>query len=178
MRQSEWNSLLASVIAGALWVFLGQNVLFLNVFAGWLAGPGMSLQDYLQTGSSPSFTVLWVGCMIALLIWYWHTFRRSTRSSTEVRRMRPRWWIAAGLLVVFGWLAQLSFTVFRWQVTGTSPLAGGGVTYYPVPALGWVLLLTVVVVDVVLLFWLPTVLASPRSHRFVVPGAVLLRGGR
>ncbi|MCP9771346.1 hypothetical protein KBY66_01675 [Synechococcus sp. Tobar12-5m-g] len=178
MRPSEWISLLACVIVGTLWVFLGQNALFLNVFAGWLVGPGLNLQDFLQTGSSPSFTVLWIGCLTALLIWYWHTFSRSTRSSAEVRRMRGRWWLAALLLVLFGWFSQLTFTVFRWQVTGTSPLEGGGVNYYPVPPMGWILLLVVVVLDVILLFWLPTVLASPRSHRFVVPGAVTLRGGR
>ncbi len=177
MRLREWISLLACVIAGLLWVFLAQNALFLNVFAGWLVGPGLNLQDYLQTGSSPSFTVFWLGCITALLIWYWRTFTRSTRSSVEVRQMRTQWWLAALLLVLFGWLCQWVFTVFRWQVTGTSPLEGGGVNYYPVPLLGWILLLLFVVVDVFLLFWLPTMLASPRSHRFVVPGAVTLRGG-
>jgi hypothetical protein len=40
------------------------------------------------------------------------------------------------------------------------------------------LLLVFVVFDVLLLFWLPTLLASPRSYRFVVPGAVKLLGGR
>jgi hypothetical protein len=178
MRPREWICLLACVIGGILWVFLAQNVLFLNVFAGWLVGPGLDLQDYLQTGSSPSFTVLWLGCVTALLIWYWVTFRRSTSSSAEVRRLRGQWWLAALLLVLFGWLCQYLFTVFRWQVTGTSPLEGGGVNYYPVPFTGWILLLVFVVLDVAVLFWLPTVLASPRSHRFVVPGAVVLRGGR
>ena len=38
--------------------------------------------------------------------------------------------------------------------------------------------LVFVVLDVALLFWLPTLLASPRSYRFVVPGAVTLFGGR
>ena len=31
---------------------------------------------------------------------------------------------------------------------------------------------------VILLFWLPTLLASPRTYRLVVPGAVTLLGSR
>jgi hypothetical protein len=35
-----------------------------------------------------------------------------------------------------------------------------------------------VIFDVILLFWLPTLLASPKTFRLVVPGAVRLMGGR
>jgi hypothetical protein len=50
--------------------------------------------------------------------------------------------------------------------------------YYPIPPEGWLLLMVFVIIDVVLLFWLPTLLASPRTYRLVVPGAVRLLGGR
>ena len=74
--------------------------------------------------------------------------------------MQPMWWIAAGLLSAFGWLCLSWFTIFQWQVTGQ----GGS---YPVPPGGMLLLLVFVLIDVVLLFWLPTLLASPRTYRFV-----------
>jgi len=178
MRNSDLISLLLAVTAGVLWIFLGQNYLFLNLFAGILVGPGLNLQDYLQAGSSPSFTVLWAGCISALLIWYAVTFGSRTNSSSQVRAMQGMWWIAAIILVIFGWLCQYIFTVFRWQVTSTSPLQGGGMNYYPIPLGGWILLLGFVILDVILLFWLPTFLASPGSFRLVVPGAVTLKGGR
>jgi hypothetical protein len=41
-----------------------------------------------------------------------------------------------------------------------------------------VVLLGFVLLDVILLFWLPTLLASPRTYRLVVPGAVTLLGSR
>lgn len=43
---------------------------------------------------------------------------------------------------------------------------------------GWLLLMGFVMLDVILLFWLPTLLASPRTYRLVVPGAVTLLGSR
>ena len=90
--------------------------------------------------------------------------------------MQPMWWIAAVVLTLFGWLCLAWFTVFVWSVTGTSPSAG--MNAYPVPAGGWIVLMGFVVFDVMLLFWVPTLLASPRTYRFVVPGAVTLLGSR
>jgi hypothetical protein len=92
--------------------------------------------------------------------------------------MQPRWWLAATLLVVLGWLYQLLFTVFIWQVRGQSPTNVSGMNYFPIPPAGWLLLMVFVIIDVILLFWLPTLLASPKTFRLVVPGAVRLMGGR
>ena len=86
------------------------------------------------------------------------------------------WWIAAVVLTIFGWLCLAWFTVFVWSATGTSPSAG--IDSFPVPAGGWIVLMGFVVLDVMLLFWVPTLLASPRTYRFVVPGAVTFLGSR
>jgi hypothetical protein len=152
--------------------------LFLNLFPGLLIGPGLNLEEYLQTGSSPSFTILWFSCLVALLLWFYTTITSRPRNSDEVRRMKPRWWLAACLLVILGWLYQLLFTVFIWQVRAVSPTNISGMNYYPIPPGGWLLLIFFVILDVILLFWLPTLLASPRTYRLVVPGAVRLLGGR
>jgi len=100
------------------------------------------------------------------------------RNAAEVKSMQPRWWISTILLVLLGWLSQLFFTVLIWQIQSASPVEGSGVNYYPLPAGGWLLVMVFVVLNVLLLFWLPTLLASPRTYRFVVPGAVRLLGGR
>lgn len=177
MRTAHYIWLGISVMVGILWVFLVQNWLFLTLFPGLLVGPGLDLEDYLQTGSSPSFTVLWISCLVALLIWLFTTTTARPRNSHEVRRLQPLWWLTAGLLVLLGWLYQLLFNVFIWQLRGETPTGVSGMNYFPIPPGGWLLLMVFVIMDVLLLFWLPTLLASPRTYRFVVPGAVKLLGG-
>ena len=178
MKTLQWLLLITSVALGIVWIFICQNWIFLNLFAGILVGGGLTnLNAFLQTGSSPAFTVLWAGCITALMIWIGITWSSKPTSSKQTRQMQPMWWIAAGSLSAFGWLCLSWFTIFQWQVTGVSPTQGG-TNFYPVPAGGWLLLLGFVLIDVVLLFWLPTLLASPRTYRFVVPGAVNLLGSR
>jgi hypothetical protein len=164
MRTTQHILLGISVMFGIVWVFLAQNWLFLTIFFNLLAGGGLNLEEYLQTGSSSSFTMLWFSCLVALLIWLFATTTSRPRNGDEVRQMQPRWWLAATILVLLGLLYLLLFTVF--------------VKYYPIPPGGWLLLMVFVIIDVVLLFWLPTLLASPRTYRLVVPGAVRLMGGR
>ena len=177
MKNLQWLMLMASVAIGIVWIFLCQNWIFLNLFPGIMVGPGLRLDDYLQTGSSPAFTVFWAGCITALLIWIGVTWAAKPRSSSQTRQMQPMWWLAAILLTIFGWLCLGWFTIFQWQVTGISPIQGGG-NFYPLPAGGWVVMLGFVLLDVVLPFWLPTLLASPRTYRLVVPGAVTVLGSR
>jgi hypothetical protein len=178
MRPTQWALLAASVVFGIAWTYQIQNRILLLVFPGMLVGPGMNLNGFLQSGSSPAFTVLWWGCFVALIIWLLTTLTSRPQSARDVRRKQPLWWLAASILVVFGLLCLGWFTVFTWQVTQTSPIASNGVNFFPVPAPGWILLIGLVLLDVILLFWLPTLLASPRTYRFVVPGAVKLLGGR
>lgn len=178
MRKTQFLLLAASVAIGVVWIFIVQNWIFLNVFPGLLVGPGLPLMFYLQTGSSPAFSVFWAGCVTATLLWIALTWSYRPHSSQETRKMQPMWWLAAGALTVFGWLCLGWFTVFQWQVTGTNPVEGSQITYFPVPPGGWILLLIFMLIDVILLFWLPTMLASPRTYRYVVPGAVTLIGSR
>lgn len=178
MRPTQYTWLGITFAGGIVWIFLAQNWIFLNIFPGLLAiGNGLDLEEYLQTGSSPSFTFLWFSCVTALITWVIITINGKPRNAAEVRRMRTGWWIASSVLVGLGLLYQIFFTVFIWQIRGNTPIEGSGLNYYPIPAVGWLLLIVFVILDVLLLFWLPTLLASPRSYRFVVPGAVKLFGG-
>ncbi len=141
----------------------------MNLFAGLLVGPGLDLNEYLQVGSSPAFSIMWAGCIIALLIWIAQTWSAKPRSSKEIRNKQSWWYIAATLLTLFGWLCLAWFTAFQWNANGTS-------ASYPIPVGGWIFLMGFVVLDVMLLFWIPTLLSSPRTYRFVVPGAVTFLG--
>ena len=178
MRASQWVRLGASVIFGIIWVFSIQKELLLNVFSDVIAGDGLSVVQFINNGSTPAFTVFWAGCMTALLIWFARTMSARPQSSAQVRSMQPQWWAAAVVLGLFGWLCLSVFTILFWQITGTSPIGVPSINYYPVPAGGWILLSFFVLLDVIILFWLPTMLASPRTYRFVVPGAITILGSR
>jgi hypothetical protein len=178
MRPLQWARLGASIIIGMIWVFSIQKELLLNVFSGAIAGPGLNVQQFVNNGITPAFTVFWIGCMTALLIWFARTMNARPHSSTEVLLMQPQWWIAAVLLGLFGWICLSVFTILIWQVTGTSPIDVPTINYYPVPAGGWILLSFFVLLDVIVLFWLPTMLASPRLYRIVVPGAFTIFASR
>lgn len=175
MRSKQYIYLGISFFIGILWIFIAQNWVFLNIFSALL---GQDLSVFLPQISSPSFTVLWFSCITALGIWIVTTLNGKPRNAAEVRAMQPLWWLAASVLVVLGWLYQLIFTVLMWQIKGESPVQGSGVNYYALPFAGWLLVLGAVMLNVLLLFWLPSLLATGRTYRFVVPGAVRLFGGR
>lgn len=151
MRTSQLILLALSVMGGILWTFLVQSYLFSYPLAEFLS----------QRSSNTPFGLLWVSCIAALMIWLFLTINSKTRNADEVMQMRSRWWLAAMILVGLGWS-------FQWLFSRADPI--------PLP--GWFILLIFVPVDVLLLFWLPTLLASPGSYRYVVPGAVKLLGGR
>lgn len=178
MRSSQWILLAASVAIGVVWTFIVQRWLLLVVFPTLILGQGMRLENFIDKSNTPAFTVLWAGCLTALFIWIGVTMVVRPRSSAQVRWQQPQWWLAASGLVIFGCLCMTWFVVLYWQITRISPTSMSGMHYYPVPAQGWILLLSLVVFDVMLLFWLPTLLASPRTYRLVVPGAVTLLGSR
>jgi hypothetical protein len=178
MKPNQFTLLIACVIAGILWIFIGQNIVLSNVFAGLLSGGGMNLDQFLDSASSPSFQALWFTCIAVTLIWLVRTSTKSPMNSAEVLQMRPAWWICATVLVLLGWFYQLLFTVLIWQLSGTAPVDGLDANYFPVPPGGWMTLLVLVIIDVGLLFWLPTMLASPKGYKLVVPGALKVFGGR
>jgi hypothetical protein len=151
MRTSQYILLAFSVTGGIIWIFLIQNFLFSDPLAGFLS----------QKSSNRSFVLLWISCLIGLMAWLFFTIKSKTRNADEVMQMRSRWWLTAMSLIGLGWF-------YQWLILRADPL----------PPEGWFILLLFVPVDVLLLFWIPTLLASPGSYRYVVPGAVKLLGGR
>jgi hypothetical protein len=178
MNPKQFIPLIACVIAGVLWIFIGQNYVLLNVLGGLISGGGLPLLTFLDSASSPCFQALWFTCIAVTLIWLFTTTKKSPMNSAEVREMQPTWWICAVVVVLLGWFYLLIFTVLIWQISGTAPVEGVDANFFPVPPGGWLTLLVLVILDVGLLFWLPTMLASPKSYRLVVPGALKFLGGR
>lgn len=152
--------LLILLIVGAVlnfWILPSlMKAVFLNVFAA----PGLQLQQFLVEGPPKLFTVFWCCNVGALIFWFSRTMGRRAASAARVSAMRTRWWIAGGLLLAAG-LVCSAFSIW--------------IPFPQVSLLGHILLLVLLLVDEVLLFWLPTVLASPRSYRLAAPGAQLLQ---
>jgi len=159
MRNSQWGYLSTSVAIGIGWIFILQEIFF-GSMSDILIESG-DFDVFLKYGSNPAFIALWVGCIAALFAWIGITWSSLPRSSKEVRKKKSLWWIIATLLFFFGCFC------LSWFVRS-----------YSVPASGWIVLLAFVVIDVALLFWLPTLLASPRTYRLTVPGAVKFLGSR
>ena len=90
-------------------------------------------------------------------------YRKRPLNAKEVLEMQPYWRRIALGLVGLGWLVLIIFHK-------TSNLK--------VNTLGTIFLSILVIVDVGILFWFPTMLASPKNYRLVVPGAMKFLGGR
>lgn len=175
MKPQQFVKLLICIIAGLLWMFIFQSSILLDVFDEFLVGEGVDIQAYVEQASSPAFWALWLSCIAGVLIWLWVTTKDSPMNSKQVRAKRPYWWFGAGGLVLLGWGYQL---VWIYKFRDENPVEGLGANYFPVTPVGLAILLLLVILDVCLMFWLPTVLASPKSYRLVVPGALKIVGGR
>ena len=133
MKPKQIIRLITCTIAGVIWIFIGQDILLLNILGGLVGGGGMNLSQYLASASSPSFQALWFTSVAVTLIWLLTTTKKRPVNSAEVREMKPTWWICATALVLLGWFYQLLFTVLIWQFSGTTPVEGLDTNYFPVP---------------------------------------------
>ena len=137
-------------------VLPGLVTSFRNVFAA----PGLPMQQFLDEGPLTLFKVFWFCNVGAVLAWVYRTSQRCAASAARVARMRGHWWITASLLLAAG-LVCSAFTIW--------------IPFPQVSLMGTILLLVLLLVDEALFFWLPTVLASPRSYRLVAPGAQIFQ---
>ncbi|KKZ13113.1 MAG: hypothetical protein TE42_01710 [Candidatus Synechococcus spongiarum SP3] len=137
-------------------VLPGLATNFRNVFAA----PGLPMEQFFNEGPPTLFRVFWFCNVGAVLAWVYRTWQRRAASAARVARMRGYWWITASLLLAAGVVCS-AFTIW--------------IPFPQVSLMGEVLLLALLLVDEALFFWLPTVLASPRSYRLAAPGAQIFQ---
>jgi len=170
MKNNQWITLIGVIAVGLIWIFAIQSEIFLNLFSGPLLIPGEDLQDFLDVSVSPAFKVYWFGCISAVMLWIGRTLNKRPSSSKETRSMQMEWWISAGILLSFGLITLGWYITFQFWMNKSSP--------YELSTYGWLLLAIFIVIDGLILFWMPTLLSTPRNFRLVVPGAVKLLGNR
>lgn len=162
MSAKQIRQLVIAVVLGLLWIGIGQDFLFQNVLIDLFAGPKVSLQTLFSEAINPAFQALWVVCAVGYLIWYWRTYTARPEAARDAEQKGTSWWWSIALINIFiGWGLIALF------------LYDDGL-----PASGWLTLLVFVVIDVLICYWLPTLMATPRTFRLVVPGAVKFFGDR
>ena len=151
-------TLVVLLVLGPMWTFFALPWLMETVFLDIFAAPGLQLQQFLDEVTGKLFVVFWCCNVSVVLVWVLRTMRRRAASAAKVAVMRVRWWTAASLLLAAGLILSAVMVLLPFP-----RLSPGGV----------ILLLVLLLVNEALLFWLPTVFASRRSYRLVVPGAQL-----
>lgn len=161
MTPTQLTRLATVVVLGLLWIGLGQDLLFQNLLVNLFAGPGVTLNTLFPSAINPAFQALWIACATGVLIWFWLTYKTRPSSAQQAVSIGNSWWVIACVNVFVGWA-----------------LMAGFLRNDPIPASGWLTLLIFGVIDVAICFWLPTLMATPRTFRLVVPGAVKFFGDR
>lgn len=161
MTPPQITRLAIAIVLSLLWIGLGQDWLFQNLLVDLFAAPNVAMRTLFQDAVNPAFQTLWVACITGTLAWLWITYKTRPSSVEDVLKIGKKWW----------WIAMTNFLV-GWCLL---PLF---LRDYPIPAPAWLTLLIFVLIDVSICFWLPTLMATPRTFRLVVPGAVKFFGDR
>jgi hypothetical protein len=162
MSHAQIRRLVTVAVLGLLWIGIGQDLLFQNVLIDLFAGGNVSLDTLFRDAINPASRALWVVCAGGYLTWYLRTDKARPKSAKEAQQNGTTWWWSIALTNVFmGWLLMVGYL---WN-------AG-------LPASGWLTVLVFVILDVGLCFWVPTLVATPRTFRLVMPGAVKFFGDR
>lgn len=164
MTPSQLRRLAIAVVFGLFWIGIGQHLLFQAPLSEIIGGGG-NVSDLLSKSINPAFQALWVSCAAGVLIWFWVAFKSNPGGGVEeILKIGSTWWMIAFSNVVVGWGLMVLFV----QIIGQTSI----------PAQGWLTLLIFVILDVIICFWLPTLMATPRNFRLIVPGAVKFFGER
>jgi uncharacterized caspase-like protein len=182
LRRGQWILLGINSLIGVAWVFTLQNWFLCEMLSSELFNMSPLMGNMKCVGghafSSPASVALWSGCLIAYYIWIVVCSNVKTRNSAEVRKMKSKWWIAASALVAYGWFCQLYYPMISYGDGGEGRINRINIYIQPLSGTYVFFCFGMVVFNVGLLFWLPTLLASPRSFRLIVPGAVKVFGIR
>lgn len=104
---------------------------------------------------------IWIGGVLATLFWIVQASRSTFRNSRSAFAQRGTWWLYAGGL----YLAYLIlFLALAYGGSGDVAME-----------LQILVLLGILPLDILVLFWLPTAIATPGTLRYVPPLAMKLR---
>jgi hypothetical protein len=151
MKIIEINRIIVIVIFGLFLMFLGQPALFK---AGMITLADVSVDTWIQYDYMTAARIIFAVCLVSTILWYILTARARIEGSDDVEPWFLIWW-----------------------VIGFFPIVAIGIALYFFNRSDQALLFLTAfwIIDVLLLYWLTTAIATPRQLRYVPPGAPFLR---
>ena len=153
MKASEIIRIIIFSLTGLIVMFLAQPFLFrsrITIFRISDIDVGTWINNYYNPGG----IVVFVVSVLSTIIWYFITANAKAHQAKEVARWEVVWWI-------FLLFPVLSICVAIGFFTGSNDTL--------------VFLTIFFVLDILLIFWLPTATSTPGSLKFVPPGSIHLR---
>lgn len=100
------------------------------------------------------YQIFWLLLIVSQFVWFWCANKQSVSTA------RRAWWLIAGGVWVVG-LSLVVFEVWLFRLFGLS-------------GVGFLMLCSLLLIDILVLFWFPTVLLAPAAQRLTPPGARFL----
>lgn len=125
--------------------------------------PTKELDEWVNAIFWPLTWILYGLGIFVTLIWVGFAMRSQFVRAKDVLSTQIRWWLLAIGFVVVGQGSFFALSFFNEWLDGSRSSE---------PLL-WVPLF--ILIDLVLLFWLPTAIATPRSLRYIPPLSMFLR---
>ena len=162
----EFTRLLISTTIGLIWLFIAAPFLFSDIFP---IQNIPSITSWVEQVYQVASIGILIVCTSCTLFWIFHSIRARFDRSKHARRNEVFWWILSIILFV---LAYIIYLIVEGTYTSIQPGGTGGTVPYT-PPYAWMGF--VVLIDVLLLFWLPSALATMGTLRYVPPGSMTLR---
>jgi hypothetical protein len=162
MKISEMIAL-AVTVAIAIVVIFGLQPWLLGGQGVPLSLSSSRLDRWGEEVLMPSLYVVFGLGAFLLFLWMAKASTSQFTRAQDVLKTGGMWWLSAILLGIISLLTMIVLTLFRgWFEDGRN-----------LEPFFW--LIGFLILDVLFIYWLPTAIATPKSMRYVPPGAMLLR---
>ena len=161
MKIKDFVALLITWVIATLWMGIAQPNLFGSMIP--FSMTNNDLQDWLGAVFLPTMWVVYVSGIVFALIWLGKGTKGQYINAKQVLSNGWFWW----LLLFFGYLFNL---IVFFAISFFTGWLDDGQSLEPL-----FIMPLFILVDIALLYWLPTALATPRSLRYVPPLSMTLR---
>ena len=164
MKQKEALALTISIVIGIVIIFGLQPFLLADPAALAMVTQDVDGITYWEDiVMQPLLVGIFVSSVLFLLVWFGIAVTRNFMRSRDAFGTRVIWFgLAIGLFIIYE-LLFLAFGFTGLLAEGTAPIQLH------------LLILPTFFVDLLILFWLPTALATPRALRYVPPLSMKVR---
>lgn len=161
MKIKDFVVLLITVAIATLWIWIVQPYLFGSVIP--FSMTNNDLQDWLGAVFFPTTWILYGSGIFVTLIWLAKATKTRSIHAKQTLSHQGLWWLLLLFYGLFNLIAFFTISFFSGWLDDNRSLEPLFIT----PLF--------ILFDLLILYWLPTALATPRSLRYVPPLAMTLR---